>query len=278
MKVTNVVLVLGKRLVNNALTLEGRERVEALSNCLTRFNLEQSVVIFCGGVTKGQTKTEAQAMFDYFLLCHNGKAPTNILIEDTSTNTVENIANAADKLIASQLCQKGQCLEVMFVSHNYHLQRIFEIQALMDEQGLLRSLKTRCSSYGLNLSIAKEVSAHCAVPYPYRGTQAEAFLKLDELTTYRVFLEGAQSGVFQRPLTQVRKLPYEIASVALADLKTLITDAQDRASLNVIQQVLEKTSTTFSLPELSHQLGQYHQHLTQLNRRYDPEQQVAERV
>lgn len=276
MNVTNVVLVLGKRLVNNALTLEGKERVEALSACLERLNIEQSVIIFCGGVTKGQTQTEAQAMFDYFSHCHQGVTPPHILIEDTSTNTIENIANAADKLITSRLCQKGQRLEVTFVSHDYHLGRIFEIQSLMDEQGLLRSLKTRCSNNGLDLSIAANLEAHCTIPYPYQGVQADAFLKLDELTTYRVYLEGVQSGVFKRPLEQVRKLPYKIARAAMDDLKQLIVDEHDHALLKEIEFVLDNSSTAASSSELENQVGVYHQHLTQLNRRYDPEQQASE--
>ncbi len=273
MNIINVVLVLGKRLFNNALTLEGRTRVEALTTAIQSLQLEQSAIIFCGGATDGQTQTEAQAMFDYFKLCYEGELPPNIILEDTSTNTIENIQNAADKLIASQLCRSGQKVNVQFVSNDYHLKRIFEIQTLMDEQGLLRTLKSRCAESGLKLNIPMSLAAHVCVPYPHITPLGQTFLRLDELTTYRVYLEGVKSGTFTRPLEQVRQQPYQIAMAAIQELKQLLSEHSDLKTLALIENAVEKTSPSATPMEVIDQLRILDQCLTSLNRQYDPERQ-----
>lgn len=275
MNIANVVLVLGKRLVNEQLTLEGRSRVEALSQALSQYNLEQTAVIFCGGSTDGQTQTEAQAMLDYFHAYHRDPLPLHLLLEDKSTNTIENISNAADALLASKLCRYGQRVNVVFVSNDYHLKRIFEIQSLMDEQGLLRTLKSRCRQSGLKLDIASSLDQHLAVPYPHHTKRGQIFLLLDELTTYRVYLEGTKQAVFARPLAQVRQTPLEIARHALAQLFTLIDDNEDVAALEEIQQAVEATETTICGEQLVQQLAQLNRQLTRLNRLYDPERAAS---
>ncbi|MGU3846940.1 YdcF family protein, partial [Vibrio diabolicus] len=66
MKLDNVVIVLGKRLVNSRLTVEGVTRVEALSNVIASLPTERTAIIFCGGLTQGQRISEADAMYSYF--------------------------------------------------------------------------------------------------------------------------------------------------------------------------------------------------------------------
>ncbi|WP_425666899.1 YdcF family protein [Vibrio tubiashii] len=278
MNIINVVLVLGKRLFNNALTLEGRTRVEALTTAIQSLQLEQSAIIFCGGATDGQTQTEAQAMFDYFKLCYEGELPPHIILEDTSTNTIENIQNAADKLISSQLCKSGQEVNVQFVSNDYHLKRIFEIQTLMDEQGLLRTLKSRCSESGLKLNIPMSLEAHVCVPYPHITPLGQIFLRLDELTTYRVYLEGVKSGTFTRPLEQVRHKPYHIAIAAIQELKQLLSDHNEMKSLKLIEIAVERTSSSATRVEVIDQLRILDQCLTSLNRQFDPERQGLSKI
>lgn len=278
MNIINVVLVLGKRLFNNELTLEGRTRVEALHTAAKNLPLDQSAIIFCGGTTDGQMQTEAQAMFDYFKLFSKGELPPHIILEDRSTNTIENIQNAADKLIASQLCESGQELSVQFVSNEYHLKRIFEIQTLMDEQGLLRTLKTRCAESGLKLNIPMSLEAHVCVPYPHITPLGQTFLRLDELTTYRVYLEGVKSGTFTRPLEQVRQQPYHIAIAAIQELKQLLSDHNEMKSLKLIEIAVERTSSSATRVEVIDQLRILDQCLTSLNRQFDPERQGLSKI
>lgn len=276
MDIINVVLVLGKRLVDNTITAEGRSRVEALIALLAAKDLRQTVVLFCGGVTEGQTVTEAQAMYDYFKRCVAGANlnPPYLLLEDQSTNTIENISNAANKLIESGLCAKGEGINVQLVSNDYHLKRIFEIQALMDEQGLLRVLEKRCAETGLPIKIDRAVGAHYSVPYPHDNEFSRVFLLLDELTTYRVYLQGYVSNVFKRPLADVREQPYQIARNALIELEKCIGDEETLADLDAIKRAVEMTTPQLNREETLQQLKRLDVTLTKLNRQYDPERQI----
>lgn len=100
MNIRNVVIILGKRLIGNALTAEGKSRVEALPKLLSSYDLNETVLLFCGGVTPGQTISEAMAMRDYFKQLPSVKMldDSNIILESDSQNTVQNIHNAALKL------------------------------------------------------------------------------------------------------------------------------------------------------------------------------------
>ncbi|WP_254918555.1 hypothetical protein [Vibrio sp. V12_P9A6T4] len=65
-------IVLGKRLVDQQLTLEGRSRVDGLVKALQRHDIDHSVIALCGGLTLGQQISEA-IIFNRNLLgsmCH----------------------------------------------------------------------------------------------------------------------------------------------------------------------------------------------------------------
>lgn len=269
-----VILVLGKRLVNNQLTQEGLSRVEALPNILETSDKTALALVFCGGITINQSVSEASAMYKRFLeiMPEHGLSEKQILLEELSINTVENISNAADKLIQSSICTAGQAVECVFVSNDYHLERIFEIQALMDEQGLLRVLKDKCMASGLSISISNQLGDHCVVPYPHQGASAEAFLAVDELTTYRVYLEGIKSGVFQRPHTDVRREPLALARMAIKKLSKLNLASDVRQLLDEIENIVESTTPDLAIDELLARLKKLDGVLTYLNRYFDPEQ------
>lgn len=276
MDIMNVVVVLGKRLVNNTLTQEGHRRVEALTECLAEMDLQHTAVIFCGGVSEGQLQTEARAMFDYFKRHYPYKRafPQHVLLEDQSTNTIENMVNAGKTLIDSELCRSGQAVKVQLVSTDYHLKRIFEIQSLMDEQGLLRLLENQCLKTGLELQIERSIDAHYPAVYPYQNVLAQVFLLLDQLTTYRVYLEGVIVGVFKRPLTQVRKRPYQIARNALGELDKIELDCESKMAVKVMAEAVEATTPQLADAEMLAQLVLLDSNLTQLNRHFDPERYV----
>ncbi|MDN3685627.1 ElyC/SanA/YdcF family protein [Vibrio sinaloensis] len=61
--------------------------------------------------------------------------PAMILLEDASTNTMENFTNVANILLEKGI--RGP-VNISFVSNDYHLERLFQIQSLLDEQGLLK--------------------------------------------------------------------------------------------------------------------------------------------
>ncbi|MDV6252236.1 YdcF family protein [Vibrio sp. EA2] len=279
MKLDNVVIVLGKRLVKNKLSPEGISRVQALVSSLGSLSIENTAILFCGGKTHGQNIAEADAMFRYFQILNKGLSrpfpESQILIENRSLNTFQNMKNAAEELCHSGLFQAAgyyqSPIKVTLVSNDYHLERIIEIQTLMDEQGLLRVLKTRCALMGLELSIALDIDRHISVPYPHHGTSAEAFLLLDELTTYRVYLEGAIRGVFSHDLAVVRAKPLHIAQTAIEKLEVLPLDHGFMQNIEEIKKAVVMTAFDDNLNVVQQALDIIYPLLTVMNRTIDPE-------
>jgi len=279
MSINHILIVLGKRLNNNLLTKEGSSRVEALHSYLLDHAGEELAVAFCGGVTSGQSASEASRMHHYFRELESTMAAPlilgGVLLEEESTNTVENIQNVAKKLIESQLLKAGQPIRVTFVSNDYHLHRIFEIQQLMDEQGLLRVLKTRCEDLGIQLQIDNDLSKHVTVSYPHQHLQGQLFLLMDELTTYRVYLEGVAAGSFKRDLQSVREMPVKIATAALNKAQALLLNEGEfpllRALMPVLSECVVQTPPKASIKKVREYLALLDTNLTLLNRYLDPE-------
>ncbi|MCG6303992.1 YdcF family protein [Vibrio vulnificus] len=285
MEEKRLVIVLGKRLFKNALTPEGVSRVDALVEAMALGQIEPgSRIAFCGGVTQGQARSEANAMFDYFQQCCLAKNLTfsaqNILLEERSTSTVENIFEVSRLLIQRGQCSEGSVLKVTFVSNDYHLKRIFEIQQLMDEQGLLRVLRERCAQHGVHLDIRHDLEAHVSVPYPNVGGEAQLFLLIDELTTYRVYLEGGARGVFQRPLKEVRRIPYQKAQDALSAIRSVLAQNTDWSpyyhDFAQLQQWIEESDIEQEAATISQIARCFNRTLVGLNRRFDPEQALRD--
>ncbi|MCX2758005.1 YdcF family protein [Vibrio sp. Sgm 22] len=283
MSINHLLIVLGKRLNENKLTDEGISRVDALVRYLAEPLVEESnqqtAVAFCGGVTKGQTLSEADAMHQYFRMLEKQREhPFSlgaILLEQHSTNTVENIQNLASEMIKSGLFTRGQSVQVTFVSNDYHLQRIFEIQSLMDEQGLLKVLIEKCSALGVELQIYRRLDAHVAVPYPHQTTQGQLFLLMDVLTTYRVYLEGVDAGAFKRDLDMVRKKPERLSVEALAKAKGLVGRSSlfgiVESLLPVLERCIQQTPVDTDIKKVREYLALLDTNLTLLNRYLDPE-------
>ncbi|MBB1466165.1 YdcF family protein [Vibrio sp. SG41-7] len=283
MSINHLLIVLGKRLNGNKLTDEGISRVDALvgylAGPLAEESIQQTAVAFCGGVTKGQTLSEADAMHQYFRKPENKREhPLSlgaILLEQHSTNTVENIQNLASEMIKSGLFTRGQSVQVTFVSNDYHLQRIFEIQSLMDEQGLLKVLIEKCSALGVELQIDRRLDAHVVVPYPHQSAQGQMFLLMDVLTTYRVYLEGVCAAAFKRDLELVRREPERLSLEALIAVKELVGRSSDfdivESLLPVLERCIQQTSVGTDIKKIREYLALLDTNLTLLNRYLDPE-------
>ncbi|HHP0509390.1 TPA: YdcF family protein [Vibrio harveyi] len=280
MKLNKVVIILGKRLVHDQLSAEGRSRVEALVSVLNQWDFELTALVFCGGVTQGQTISEADAMYQYFGQLAKVRGidfpDQQVIIESRSLNTVQNMQNAAKELLKSGLCPMGQAIEVILLSNDYHLERIIEIQTLMDEQGLLRVLKSRCADMGIELTVSLDIAEHISVPYPNSGTQADAFLLFDELTTYRVYLEGVKNKAFKRDLAQVQAKPLAIALKAIEKLQTLPLTQDVKNQIAEMKKAIEMTAFDDSVFAAQQALAVFHPILTALNQRLDPEASVSE--
>lgn len=271
-----IFIVLGKRLNSDQLTLEGKSRVEGLISALQCHENKTALVVFCGGVTQRQSASEAQRMYEYFQTrCQQlalSLPHVQVLQEQQSTSTVENIEHVAQVLLTSGHLRVGDSLTLTLVSNDYHLKRIFEIQQLMDEQGLLRTLDERCQQAGVRLNISRDINAHISVQYPHRSQQGVRFLWVDELTTYRVFLEGVTVNAFQRPLEEVRQAPYQIAQTALAQLRRHCENEPIMlAQLALIATVVESEADLTTAASVGDLLAVLDTELTLLNRLCDPE-------
>jgi hypothetical protein len=275
MKLNKVVIILGKRLVHDQLSAEGRSRVEALVSVLNQWDFESTALVFCGGVTQGQTISEADAMYQYFGQLAKVRGidfpDQQVIIESRSLNTVQNMQNAAKELLKSGLCPMGQAIEVILLSNDYHLERIIEIQTLMDEQGLLRVLKTGSLEAGIELDIPIDINHHISAHYPHVGTYAEAFLLSDELTTYRVYLEGVKNKAFKRDLVQVQAKPLAIALKAIENLQALPLEQEVLRQISEMKKAIEMTAIDDSVLAAEQALTVLHPILTALNQRLDPE-------
>ncbi|KQB04385.1 hypothetical protein CGT92_02665 [Vibrio metoecus] len=271
-----IFIVLGKRLNSDQLTLEGKSRVEGLISALQCHENQTALVVFCGGVTQRQSASEAQRMYEYFQTrCQQlalSLPHVQVLLEQQSTSTVENIEHVAQVLLTSGHLRVGDTLTLTLVSNDYHLKRIFEIQQLMNEQGLLRTLDERCQQAGVRLNISRDINAHISVPYPHRSQQGVRFLWVDELTTYRVFLEGVTVNAFQRPIEEVRQAPYQIAQTALAQLRRHCENEPIMlAQLALIATVVESEADLTTAASVGDLLAVLDTELTLLNRLCDPE-------
>ncbi len=279
MKLNNVVIVLGKRLTNNQLSAEGISRVTALVAALKSLPVNNTVVIFCGGKTPGQNVAEADAMFSYFQRLNQSLSDPfpehHILLENRSLNTMQNMRNTAEILCSSRLLHSSLPVQspvnVILVSNDYHLERIIDIQTLMDEQGLLRALKSRCALMELELNIPLDIGEHISVAYPHKGALAEAFLLLDELTTYRVYLEGVINGVFKRDLSDVKAKTLGIAQRAIDKLQNLPLETEVHEQIEEINKAIKMTASNHDLELAKHALDSFHPILTALNSALDPD-------
>lgn len=274
-----IIVVLGKRLNNGRLTAEGISRVESLARFVTDTDCSRKVIAFCGGLTNGQTVSEAKAMYDVFtsqMMSHQIESIGTIILEERSTNTIENVSFLAKEMIDSGLALIGDSINVRFLSNDYHLDRMFTIQKLMPNQGLLKHLQLQCAEQGLHLNIDYQLTAHLPVTYPHQSIRGQLFLLLDELTTYRVFLEGVCSQVFQGPISDIRKRPLERAQKTLTRMETLVrSQAQPDVflidQLPILQGVIRRTSQTEQLSLLTLELSLLDTILNYLNRYLDPE-------
>lgn len=270
--IRDVILVLGKRLHRNQLTQEGRSRVEALPTYLEHFNPANTALIFCGGTTKGQKRSEAEAMFEHYQTLTEHRDTAITVLEQQSKTTVENVTNAAEKIIEIANKQDEKSIRIHLVSNDYHLERIFQIQTLLNEQGLLGLLKGRCEQSGVTLLISNDLQQHACVPYPHHSRAGQIFLALDELTVYRVYLEGLTRRAFTDSDGTKRDQPYHIAMSAMSRLKSLVIEKECLQRIGGLERIIEHTLGHDEHVNLIKALAVFNQELTSLNRLMDPEQ------
>ena len=282
MAINKVIMVLGKRLINNQLTPEGRLRVERLVDALAHHRDTTPLIMFCGGLSDGQHRSEAQAMADYFSECVRKNALLNTalppwLLEDSSTTSVENFYFAAKLLKRDPRIRSyhSQPIQIQLLSTDYHLKRIFDVQRIMPSQGMLTFFKDTLLAQGIEVSISSDLSDHLNVVNPYQGAQATLFLLTQQLTLYCVYLEGVLHRTVD-PLDDALEEPmFKDAEQIIAAMQTLIAQYGTLRFAKRYVSKLHKALKTFSPPlnriQLSAQLSEFHRPLKLLTLACDPD-------
>ena len=109
------ILVLGSRLENNEMTVFMKD---ILSETIVYMQENtNTIAVLCGGVTKGNTESEANVMRKY--LINAGIPESRLILEDNSTDTIQNIHNA------KQYISSGKKIVVITADFNaYRAQEI----------------------------------------------------------------------------------------------------------------------------------------------------------
>ena len=109
---TQAIIVLGAQVKpDGTLSLQLQYRMEL---ALEQYRAHPQVIVVCGAQGGNEPMTEAQAMHDY--LVSNDVPEGDILMDDTSFNTRQNLTNA-QKLLGDDV------KKVLIVTSNYHLPR-----------------------------------------------------------------------------------------------------------------------------------------------------------
>ena len=129
---TQAIIVLGAQVKpDGTLSLQLQNRMEL---AVEQYRAHPQTVVVCGAQGGTEPVTEAEAMRDY-LLAH-GVPDTDILMDDSSFNTRQNLANAR-KLLGDEV------EKVLIVTSNYHLPRAMALarDAGFEPQGVGAPIK-----------------------------------------------------------------------------------------------------------------------------------------
>lgn len=116
-KKSDGILVLGCRVKGETPSVSLERRMETALNLYNKGYGEK--IILSGGQGKGEDITEAEAMRRYFIA--NRVNPLDLIIEDKSTTTYENIE------FSKKLMDRNKIESIIIVSNGYHLKRASSI-------------------------------------------------------------------------------------------------------------------------------------------------------
>ncbi len=110
----NTIIVLGCSVRGTTPSFTLKARINAAYNYMV--SNPNSVAVLSGGQGSGESITEAQCMFD--ILTENGIAPSRLYLEESSTNTNENITYSKKVIEENNLDT-----DIAIVTSDYHLKR-----------------------------------------------------------------------------------------------------------------------------------------------------------
>jgi len=143
----DVVIVLGAGVIEDRIT---RPLARRLDQALYFWQENPHVtIVVTGGLGSRATITEAEAMFLY--LAARGVPPANILLEDTSTSTYENLRFANELYNLS-------ALNVVVISNDFHMFRAVQTARRVGYENVAR-IGAHTSWYSIPVNYLREVLA-----------------------------------------------------------------------------------------------------------------------
>lgn len=189
----NVVIVFGKRLVSDSLTVEYGKRVVTLVKQLATGALKPTVICFAGGRRKGPTRSsvsEAAAGYLFFRsLCEEigfDAKQYDYIIEEESTSTKENMENCLHLLRSRYGADAVANSHFTLVSSDYHLIRIQEVHRICPRHSLLFPLDVASASWHCIFA----AYPFCVSPDPATAFLGRAVVLANDLSIVLVNLNG----------------------------------------------------------------------------------------
>eukprot|EP00178_Gracilaria_changii_P016303 TRINITY_DN462_c0_g1_i1.p1 TRINITY_DN462_c0_g1~~TRINITY_DN462_c0_g1_i1.p1 ORF type:complete len:598 (-),score=99.70 TRINITY_DN462_c0_g1_i1:4826-6583(-) len=150
---THVVVVFGKHLIRDQLTVEYAKRIITLVKQIARGALNPHVICFAGGngLNDDGTISEAAAGYSFFRnVCEEADVDVSrfeFILEQQSHNTKENLRNLIDELRRRFGADALSACHFTLVSSDYHLIRIQEVHRLSPRQSVLFPLEVSASTW-----------------------------------------------------------------------------------------------------------------------------------
>lgn len=170
---THVVVVFGKHLIRDQISVEYAKRVVTLVKQIASGALNPSIVCFTGGkgIDGAGGVSEAVVGYSFFRnVCEEAQLDVSkfdFILEEKSRNTKENIANVIEELRRRSGSDAVSTCHFTLVSSDYHLIRIQEVHRLSPRQSVL---------FPLEVSSATWNCIFAAYPFCVSRDPATAFL------------------------------------------------------------------------------------------------------
>ncbi|CAN8064932.1 unnamed protein product [Agarophyton chilense] len=190
---THVVVVFGKHLIRDQLTVEYAKRIITLVKQIARGALSPHVICFTGGngLNDDGTISEAAAGYAFFRnVCEEANVDVSafqFILEHNSHNTKENLRNVIEELRRRFGADALSACHFTLVSSDYHLIRIQEVHRLSPRQSVLFPLEVSASTWNCIFA----AYPFCVSRDPATAFLGRAVVLANDLGILHVNLKGA---------------------------------------------------------------------------------------
>lgn len=141
----HVVVLFGKRLIRDQVSVEYAKRIVTLVKQLASRAIEPELICFTGGRTSGGCVSEAAAGYAFFRsVCEEAGLDAtqySYMLEEKSTNTLQNVQNVISALKRRCTPELISNCHFTLVSSDYHLIRLQEVHRLNSLDSALHPLR-----------------------------------------------------------------------------------------------------------------------------------------